>query len=85
MNPRIISGLLLLSLACHASSKNSMILPQRPKFNELLRATLNKPTSDTSGPIIEAGLLVYESVKKAATWLKEVKQRLKILNGAKIG
>ena len=76
MNPRIVSGFLLLSLACFVSAKSSMVMPQRPKFQELLRAaTLNKPSQDTSGPLIEAGLLVYESVKKAATWLRGIKDR----------
>ena len=78
MNLRIsiVSGFLLLSLVCFVSAKSSIAMPQRPKFQELLRAaTLNKPSSDTSGPIIEAGLLVYESVKKAATWLKGIRDR----------
>ena len=68
---------ILIAVTGYVKSKNAVVLPQRPRFQEMLRSTLSRPRSDAVGNAIDTGLLVYESVQTAAAWLKGIKDRTK--------
>ena len=72
----LVLAILVAIVGC-AATKNAAVLPQRPRFQEMLRSTLSRPRSGTEsvGHAIDAGLLVYESVQAAAAWLKGIKDR----------
>ena len=76
MKKNLVLAFFVAVVGC-AATKNAAILPQRPRFQEMLRSTLTRPRSGTEsvGHAIDAGLLVYESVQAAAAWLKGIKDR----------
>ena len=77
MKKRDLIIAILVVIVGYTASKNVSILPQRPRFQEMLRSTLSRPKSESVGHAIDAGLLVYESVQAAAAWLKGIKERTK--------
>ena len=68
-------GLSILVIASYGAAKNAPVLPQRPKFQEMLRSTLTRPNAENVGHVVETGLVVYEAVKRAALWLKGIKKK----------
>ncbi len=68
-------GLSILVIASYGATKNAPVLAQRPKFQEMLRATLTRPNAENVGHVVETGLVVYEAVKRAALWLKGMKKK----------
>ena len=68
-------GLSILVIASYGATKNAPVLPQRPKFQEMLRSSLTRPNAENVGHVVETGLVVYEAVKRAALWLKGIKKK----------
>lgn len=75
MNRKTLSSLVLVVLIGYGASRKSPVLPQRPKFQEMLHATLARPSSQSIGHALDAGLVVFESVRRASAWLKGIKER----------
>ena len=75
MDRKTLSSLVLVVLIGYGASRKSPVLPQRPKFQEMLHATLARPSSQSIGHALDAGLVVFESVRRASAWLKGIKER----------